>query len=441
MKKRLRMVSITVLVLIAVSCQVTVDPGGLLFKEPVWVFEIEGRPDENERGVFIHNTLDQGYITLSEITNQSGSPYRATEGKDLLILKYDSEGTADTAFGEVRFVGNGDETGVSIQQNPNGDGYLLAANTDSTRLSQISDYHGQTDTLFVYLNNDGRIQWALYYGGSEDDFVNGIHFSDDGESFYAFGKTNSTDGDFYSRNSDDFDGWATRFDIGKGTPSMYDGGVYGERDRDDEVTQFIVEDDGVYFMIGNSKQGDDQDIWVMKSKTLYASQKWKHLFNTDSLESYSSIIRVDVHDYIMASEYNDNGNRDTLFRRFTTERLSSETLDVKLDWHQRYDYANRDERIFGFGGYKSTGFAFAGINVDRGEENSLNVFYLLDVETGEMAEREIFEADPGILYNDMSRKNSDNHYGIIGEKKVNPASERGSAERTYVNSSAIVGKL
>jgi len=440
MRKRLRIISITVLVLIAVSCQVSVDPGGLLFKEPVWIFEIEGRPDENERGVFIQNTLDKGYITLSEITNQNGSLKRA-DGKDLLILKFDSDGATDSVFREVRFGGNGDETGVCIHQNSNGDGYLLAANTDSTGLSQISDYHGQTDALFVYLNNNGEIQWTYYYGGSGDDFVNGIRFSEDGERFYAFGKTNSKDNDFSSRDSDDFDGWTTEFDIGPGVPSVYDGGVYGERDRDDEVTQFIVEDDGVYFITGNSKQVDDQDIWLMKTDSLLATASWGNQFDTSGIETFSGIIRVGFHDYIMASEYNVNGNRDTLFRRFTTERLNSGTLNVKLDWHQRYDYAGRDERIFGFGGYKQPGFVFAGINVDPGKNNSLNVFYLLDVESGDMAEREIFEGDPGILYNDMSRKNSDNHYGIIGEKDADSVSERGSAERTYVNSSAIVGKL
>ncbi|MEY3231036.1 MAG: hypothetical protein RL689_1125 [Planctomycetota bacterium] len=105
----------------------------------------------------IVSTRDGGYATAGSIMN-AGS-----DNRDILVVKYAADGKLDWS---IRFGGNGQDIGYSIEQTSDG-GFIIGAETTSMGTTQ--------NLALLRLDAAGNYRWSRVYEGdtSSEDMVNG----------------------------------------------------------------------------------------------------------------------------------------------------------------------------------------------------------------------------------------------------------------------------
>ncbi len=99
----------------------------------------------------------------------------AGSGSDVLIAKFNSNGVRQWA---TYYGGNSTDVGIKIATDAGGNivitGYTLSTNAIATSGVHQAAFGGVTDAFIAKFNNNGVRQWATYYGGTNDDYGNGI---------------------------------------------------------------------------------------------------------------------------------------------------------------------------------------------------------------------------------------------------------------------------
>ncbi|MEI7658408.1 MAG: hypothetical protein WCK33_10120 [Phycisphaerae bacterium] len=107
----------------------------------------------------IVSTRDGGYATTGSIVNVG------SDNRDILVVKYAADGKLDWS---VRFGGDGQDIGYSIEQTSDG-GFIIGAETTSMGATQ--------NLALLRLDAAGNYRWSRVYEGdtSSEDMVNGVY--------------------------------------------------------------------------------------------------------------------------------------------------------------------------------------------------------------------------------------------------------------------------
>ena len=115
-----------------------------------------------DRGSFVQNTIDGGYILAGFTASGAG-------GEDVYVIKTDSFGNL---LWTKTFGGLDDEIGSCIRQTNDG-GYIISGTTASFGA-------GGADIYLIKTDSSGDTLWVRTYGGSSDDFGSQIQQTYDG---------------------------------------------------------------------------------------------------------------------------------------------------------------------------------------------------------------------------------------------------------------------
>ncbi|MFA5415166.1 MAG: kelch repeat-containing protein [Methanoregula sp.] len=247
---------------------ITVNPSNPRTPDIVWQKCLGGL--RNETISTIVPCSGGGYLLVGSTTSQDTNITDNHGGTDIIVIKVSSSGTIEW---QKCYGGSGedsdsswswDETSRSAQETTDG-GFILIGYTNSIN-GDVTQNRGGTDVWVVKINVTGGIQWQKTYGGSSDDWGNGILQTSDG-GYIFIGGTESTDGNVQG-NHGSCDIWVVKLSS-SGTPEWQKclGGTDWDRGES------IIETAGpAYTLTGYvySYNGDvignhgNDDLWVAR---------------------------------------------------------------------------------------------------------------------------------------------------------------------------------
>ncbi len=280
----------------------TLEPPQAVQEGPEIIFERTFGGTGMDRGVFVSQTDDGGYV-LTGVTSSFGAG-----AEDVYLVRTNPAG--DEMWSQT-FGGTDDDNGWAVQQTPDG-GFIIAGFTSSFGAGGVDVYLIRTDSM-------GELLWTKTYGGEGDDYAWAIQPATDGgyiiagqtESFGAgnvdayliridedgealweqtygggdvdrsFSVQQTSDGGFilagitFSFGAGGRDGYAVKTDSA--------GALQWERtfgDFGDDVAHSIDHtDDGGYLVMGytNSFDAEDYDVYLIKLDALGETQ-WTQIF-------------------------------------------------------------------------------------------------------------------------------------------------------------------
>lgn len=223
-----------------------------------WEKNIGGSKDERLKSII--QTKDGGYA----MTGWSGSDNDvegSKGGRDFYTVKLNSSGELQW---KKNHGGSKGDYAESIIQTDDG-GFAIAGYSKSSD-GDVSDNKGECDYWVVKLDNNGALEWDKNYGGSDNDFAYSIIQTNDG-GYAVAGKSESSDGDI-NDNKGNNDYWFAKLDK-HGSIEWQDN--FGGSENDN-LESIIQTNDGNLVLAGysNSSDGDvggnngDYDYWVIK---------------------------------------------------------------------------------------------------------------------------------------------------------------------------------
>ncbi len=259
-------------------------------------------------------TSDGGFIVAGGTNSQDGD-FRvpAANGEDAFIAKYNKQRQLEWT---KTFGGTGDDLFNDIVHTF--DGGYLAAGYSSSADGDVTGNHGGYDVWIVKLTATGKMEWQKNYGGSGDDYANGVIQTFYGS--YAIGAvTTSNDGDV-SGNHGDYDAWIVQLGPKGNLLSQH---CYGGSGADDAYAitnseEGLLFDGGTYSNDGDvTNNHGDQDAWVVKinlsGKIIW--QKTVGGSNYDEPSSYAIAKATDGNIVIDGFSFSTDGDingKDTL---------------------------------------------------------------------------------------------------------------------------------
>lgn len=133
---------------------------------------------------------DGGYVVAGSSASNNYDVSGNHGGTDLWVVKTDASGAI---VWQKSLGGSGDESAMSVEQEPAGK-YILAGKTTSTD-GDVQGLHGTlADMWVVALHNDGTYRWTKTIGGTALDEAKAIRKTADGGYIIA-GYSKSADGD------------------------------------------------------------------------------------------------------------------------------------------------------------------------------------------------------------------------------------------------------
>ncbi|MBO9201340.1 MULTISPECIES: DUF7619 domain-containing protein [Niastella] len=164
---------------------------------------------------------------------------------------------------EYTYGGSGEDKAYSMKATS--DGYILAGFSNSSN-GDVVKSHKERDAWLVKLNDNGLKQWAVAYGGSQDDTAYDVVQMPDG-GFLVCGVSSSVDGDI-DANKGSSDGWVFKVNSAGALQWKKNFGGNGW----DVLNRIIKNTDNTYTLSGysSSNNGDvsgahgNTDVWVIK---------------------------------------------------------------------------------------------------------------------------------------------------------------------------------
>ena len=158
----------------------------------LWVRDFGGTGNDSGRGVSV-DASGKCLVTGSFSGSISASTNNLTSngGQDLLVLKYDTDGTLRWAWGGG---GPNDDFGNAIGADSVGDCFAGGSFSGTANFGTNSfTSAGGTDVVVVKLDSNGSLLWATQPKGSGDDVATGISVASDASFFLSgsFSNTNS----------------------------------------------------------------------------------------------------------------------------------------------------------------------------------------------------------------------------------------------------------
>ncbi|MGV3639933.1 MAG: T9SS type A sorting domain-containing protein, partial [Adhaeribacter sp.] len=225
--------------------------------------------DQREDLLSLQQTRDGGYILLGQSESGiSGDKTQASKGGfDYWVVKLDAQGNKvwDKAFGAGNW-----EISFSLQQTRDG-GYILGgwshsdAGGDKTQPTR-----GGADLWIVKLDAQGNQQWDKSFGGSEDDHLFSVRQTPDGGYVLGAASLSGISGDKTQASRGDRDYWVLKLDA-QGN-KLWDK-VFGGTEEDFLQGLELTTDGGFilggwsYSGIGGDKSQvsrGKRDYWVLK---------------------------------------------------------------------------------------------------------------------------------------------------------------------------------
>lgn len=205
----------------------------------------------------------------------------------LWVLKLYNNGEIEW---EKSYGGTNDDYANGIIQTTDG-GYIILSSSFS-RDGDISNYNGSKDILVIKISSNGLVEWSKNYGGSNIDIPFSIKETKEG-NFVIAGCTQSNDGDIESFKGI-VDAWTFEIDnMGKLIWNKSFGGSGSEYFYSLELAE---DGDIVFAGFTNSSDGDVvreyqyDDIWIVKYNP------YKKVFLSDQSDSLFSIRWYDIKD-------------------------------------------------------------------------------------------------------------------------------------------------
>ena len=257
-----------------------------------------GGPNE-ERGLIIHQTFDNGYIIAGSTESYGfGS-------KDAYVLKVDESGNV-----EWTTVMGGELSDTNLDIKPVADGYILA--------NAISSYGiGGYDFNVTKLDLSGIFLWSKNIGGTSDDNPIVLNATEDGGVIVG--------GHTRSWGVGDWDMMLTKIDSNGNIVwnKIYGGGNY------DFIRQMTTLSDGNYLIFGyNHTINVLTDAIYISKMTPEGQILWSKYYGIDGIQYWNpfhgSIPAIEDGEgsIIFAGERNDFTNRDIFFVKTSQQGIS-----------------------------------------------------------------------------------------------------------------------
>ncbi|AWH83992.1 hypothetical protein HYN59_02190 [Flavobacterium album] len=200
----------------------------------------------------IIQTTDGGYIFTGAAFSSNGDVTSNHGEEDIWVVKISASGNLEwqKALGGSQY----DIPGRVIEVDG---GYMVSGSTNSNN-GQITSNHGGYDYWLIKLDPSGNLLWQKTYGGSADDYCNGLSAIDGG--YLLSGSSTSADGDI-SAALGGSDCWIVRVDE-EGT-MLWDKSV-GTSGWESAVNAYEVADGFMIAGQGSFFQELGSDYYVVK---------------------------------------------------------------------------------------------------------------------------------------------------------------------------------
>ncbi|GAB5464694.1 MAG: hypothetical protein Kapaf2KO_01300 [Candidatus Kapaibacteriales bacterium] len=209
-----------------------------------------GIATDSEGNVFVTGTTaSSGLIAFNGHQNTLGG------GNDAFLAMFDSTGRRVWA---TYFGGNEDDAAFGIAIDSANNGIFIAGRTESDLLStqgaHQTDRGGGIDGFIAYFDYQGSLQYFTYYGGTEEDVINGIATDRFGNAIIA-GYTKSLNNISSNGNINDYlggyDGFVAKFNpLGSRNWGTYAGGT------EDDIFNGVTIEGSKIFIYGSTSSAN-----------------------------------------------------------------------------------------------------------------------------------------------------------------------------------------
>ncbi|QHT66985.1 M6 family metalloprotease domain-containing protein [Rhodocytophaga rosea] len=369
-------------------------------------------------------TSDGGYLLGGNSTSGiSGDKTEAGRGgKDFWVIKITNAGVKQW---DKRFGGSGEDDLRTLIQTE-ADAYLLGGYSNSAASGdKTQDAKGGQDYWIVKLNASGVKQFDKTFGGSADDFLEGVVETTDGGYILAGRSASSQSGDRSQSSKGGRDYWIVRTD---GNGSKQWDKCFGGGGDDDLYA--IGKGTDYFYLAGFSTSGvsgdksqDTQggkDFWMLKIAA-NGVKLWDKRFGGSDDEELRSIIQTTDGGYLLAGKSVSGVSGD----KSQNSWGSSDYWIVKTDgngskqWDKRFGGTGAEELRTVLqtsdGGYLLGGRSDSGVSGDKtqtsqGGNDYWMVKVLADGQSIAPATRLAFESQVSELVNELSLKAAPNPF-------------------------------
>ncbi len=215
----------------------------------------------NDTPYRILQLADSSYIVAGTTTSNDGDVSFNHGGYDYWIVKLSPNGTMEW---EKTFGGSSEDILRSIDFTQDG-GFILAGNSKSLD-GDVSINYGARDFWIVKISESGNLQWEKSYGGTSEELLSNIEQTPNGD-YIISGFTGSIDG-HVSNNHGGFDYWLVRTNS---SGSIIWTKCYGGSNSDMLVDSTLTFDNSIA-LCGRSESIDGDvsenkggaDYWIVK---------------------------------------------------------------------------------------------------------------------------------------------------------------------------------
>ncbi|MDD2435377.1 MAG: prepilin-type N-terminal cleavage/methylation domain-containing protein [Bacilli bacterium] len=319
---------------------------------------------------YFYNIIEvsDGYVTIGYSESTDGDLTGLNKGgRDAIIVKYDLNGNV---IWKKNYGGSSEDyfEGI-IEVN---DGYIVTGRTNSTDGDLAGISKGGGDAIIVKYDKNGNIIWNKTYGGSFTEHFYDIISVNNG--YVVVGFSNSTNGDLTGLNKGGSDSIIVKYDLS--------GNVIWKKNYGGSSTDYfkniILTSDG-YTVVGNSSSTDGDltglnkglnDAIIVKYD-LTGNVVWKKNYGGSSEDYFKNIILVSDGYTVVGNSSSTDGDLTGLNKGLSDAVIVKYDLTGNVVWKKNYGGNTGDDFnavALASDGYVTTGFS----NSTNGDLTGLN---------------------------------------------------------------------
>ncbi|MBS1948610.1 MAG: T9SS type A sorting domain-containing protein [Bacteroidetes bacterium] len=262
----------------------------------------------------IRQTRDGGYIvgcmSNSNISGDKSDPGKG--GFDFWVVKLDSKGNKewDRSLG-----GSGDEFLNQAIQTSDG-GYIAVGLSNSNASGdKTENCRGNNDYWAIKLDRNGNKVWDKTAGGTDNDYVNGVVQTPDGNFILTGASASPISGEKTEASRGGFDFWIVK--LNKSGKIIFDRTIGGNGDEFEAIAELT--DDGGFILGGNSSSNisgektensrGSFDYWILKFNK-NGSISWDKTIGGNGDDNLRSIRQIKKGSYMLGGYSWSNANGD-----------------------------------------------------------------------------------------------------------------------------------
>ncbi|WP_394335787.1 T9SS type A sorting domain-containing protein [Adhaeribacter pallidiroseus] len=332
-------------------------------------------------------TADGGYLLGgNSLSGVSGDKTQASRGgKDYWVVKINANGTKQW---DKRFGGTGDDDLHTLIQLPSGDYILAGHSLSGAGGDKTENSRGASDYWVVKINNSGTKIWDKRLGGSGEDWLEAAVLNTDGTLLLGGRSTSGQSGDKtqLSRGGEDY--WVIKINANGG--KLWDKRFGGS--QDDNLQALTRTSDGNYVLGGTSASdatGDktqdnrgENDFWIIKINSS-GSKLWDKRYGGGLSEELHSLSQTSDGGYLLGGRSKSGiGGEKTQGTQGGYDYWIVKTYNTgNFSWDRRFG-GNADEDLRTVlptteGGYVLAGRSASGISGDKTQSSQERTDYWL----------------------------------------------------------------